>query len=76
MDSAGILEALRREPFEPFAMHLADGRRFDVSHPESVAVGRRRVIVVNRDDSWSVIEPILIVSLDYSGNGHRRSGRR
>jgi hypothetical protein len=68
MDLAGIREALRHRPFEPFAMRLADGRSFDVGHPEMVAVGKRRIVVVHADDSWSVIEPLLVVSLDYNGH--------
>ena len=68
MDLAGIREALGHQPFEPFAMHLADGRSLGVRHPEMVAVGRRRIIVVQPDDSWSVIEPLMVVSLDYNGS--------
>jgi hypothetical protein len=64
MDLHGICEALRRQPFEPFRICLADGRTLAVPHPEMVAVGKRRIIVVKQDDSWSVIEPLLIVSLD------------
>ena len=75
MDVQGVREALRRQPFEPFAIRLADGRTAPVSHPEAVAVGKRRVIVVNRDDSWLVIEPLLIVSLDYNGARRSRGGR-
>ena len=67
MDLEGIRIALRRQPFEPFTIHLSDGRAMAVRHPEFVAVGNRRVIVVAEDDSWSVIEPILIVSIDYDG---------
>jgi hypothetical protein len=76
MDLAGVLEALRRRPFQPFSMRLAYGRALPVTHPESVAVGRRRVIVVGSDDSWSVIEPLMIVSLDYNGAGRGRPGGR
>jgi hypothetical protein len=71
LDLQGVLEALRRQPFEPFAISLADGRSLRVTHPEAVAVGRRRIIVVNPDDSWTVIEPLLIESLDYNG-AHRK----
>lgn len=67
MDLQGIREALQRRPFEPFAMRLADGRSLDVRHPEMVAIGRRRIIVVQPDDSWSVVEPLMVVSLDYNG---------
>jgi hypothetical protein len=47
-------------------MRLADGRSLEVKHPEFVAVGTRRLVVISNDEaeSWSVIEPILIVSLD------------
>jgi hypothetical protein len=75
MDIAGVREALHKQPFEPFAIRLADGRSLSVPHPDFVAVTPRRVIVGAEDDSWSVVEPLLIVSLDYdppkakSGNG-------
>jgi len=72
-DLEGVREALRRRLVEPFAIGLADGRSLDVRHPERMAVGRRRIIVVEPDDSWSVIEPLLIVSLDC--NGERSSTR-
>ncbi|MEJ2704282.1 MAG: hypothetical protein P8Z79_17740 [Sedimentisphaerales bacterium] len=76
MDLQGIREALRRQPFEPFSIRLADGRSLAVPHPEMVAVGKRRIIVVEADDSWSVVEPLLIVSLDYNGKSHPRTNRR
>ena len=65
MDLQGIRDALRRRPFETFLIRLADGRDLVVSHPEAIALGQRRVIIVLPDDSWSVIEPLLVVSLDY-----------
>jgi len=68
MDLAGIREALQHRPFEPFSMRLADGRSLAVRHPEMVAVGKRRIIVVQPDDSWSVVEPLMVVSLDYNGS--------
>ena len=79
MDLNGLREALRKQPFDPFTIRLADGRSLPVSHPEFVAVGTRRVIVVNEDDSWTTIEPLLIVSLDYASpkkNGNGKKGRR
>ncbi len=68
MDIQGIRDALHREPFEPFSIRLADGRLLPVPHPDFVALGPRRIVVVAEDDSWSVIEPPLIVSLDSKGN--------
>ena len=83
MDLNGIREAIRRQPFRPFTIRLADGRSIPVSHPEFVAVGTRLAIVVAGDDSWSVVEPLLIVSLDYEppdsnegGNGSGKHGKK
>jgi hypothetical protein len=76
MDLQGIREALHRQPFEPFRLRLADGQSLPVPHPEMVAVGNRRVIVVGPDDSWSVIEPLLIVSLDYNSKRRPTAKRR
>ena len=76
MDLQGIREALRRQPFEPFSIRLADGRSLDVPHPEMVAVGKRRIIVVKQDDSWTVVEPLPIVSFDYNGKRRPRTNRR
>jgi hypothetical protein len=79
MDIDGLREALRKLPFEPFAIRLAEGRSLPVAHPEFVAVGRRRAVVIGEDDSWSWIEPLLIVSLDSlpaAKGGQNGKGRR
>lgn len=78
MDIAGIREALNRSPFEPFILRLADGRSLPVPHRDFVALTPRRVIVGAEDDSWSIVEPLLVVSLDSmpkknkGGNGSQR----
>lgn len=75
MDLQGIRDALHRQPFEPFSIRLADGRKLPVRHPDFVAVGPRRAIVIGPDNSWMVLEPLLIVSLDYDGK-HRPQTKR
>ena len=66
MDIRGIREALHREPFEPFKICLAEGHELEVPHPDFVAVvGERRIIVVRKDETWAVVEPLLVVSLEY-----------
>jgi hypothetical protein len=79
MDITGIREALHANPFKPFAIRLADGRSLPVPHRDFVALHPRRIIVIAEDSSWSVIEPILIVSLDYGApksNGGNGSSKR
>lgn len=82
MDIEGVREALHRNPFEPFAIRLADGRSLPVYHRDFVALGKRRIVVIDADDSWSIVEPLLIVSLDAlpkpksgrNGGGRKRRG--
>jgi hypothetical protein len=79
MDLDVLREALRQQPFEPFAIRLADGRSLPVYHPEFVAVGKRRAVVIGEEDSWSWIEPLLIVSIDSMPkpkNGQNGKSRR
>jgi len=64
MDIAGVRELMHRQPFEPFVIRLADGRSLPVPHRDFVALTSRRVIVGAEDDTWSIVEPLLIVSLD------------
>ena len=78
MDIQGVREALHREPFQPFVIRLADGRSLPIPHRDFVAVGKRRLIVIEDDDGWSFVEPLMIVSLDQmkktppGGNGKKR----
>jgi len=79
MGLQGIREALHRQPFKPFDIRLADGRRLPVNHSDFAAVGKYRILVVEPDDSRSVVEPRLFVSLDHNGKrrprtNHRKSG--
>lgn len=40
-----VQEALRREPFQPFRIHLTTGKTFDIRHPEFAAVTRSSMFV-------------------------------
>jgi hypothetical protein len=81
MDIAGIREVLHRQPFQPFSIRLADGRSLAVKHRDFVALGTRRIVHVAEDDSTTIIEPLLIVSLDIpptsdAGNGSQSRRRK
>lgn len=68
MDIGGVREALNRQPFQPFELRLADGRAVPVRHPDFIAISpnnRRVVVFTPPDDAMSVIEPLLIVSVEY-----------
>ena len=64
MDLNSIRNALREQPFRPFELWLADGRRVPVKHPEFVAMNQRIVIVTDEESATKILEPLLIVSLE------------
>lgn len=45
MTSQEILNHLTAEPFEPFRIHTASGREYEVPHPEFAQVGRTSVTI-------------------------------
>jgi hypothetical protein len=40
-----IVAELRNAPFQPFRIHLSDGRAFDVLHPDQAMVSRAHVVL-------------------------------
>ncbi|MBI3839922.1 MAG: hypothetical protein HY288_18520 [Planctomycetia bacterium] len=75
MDLNSIRNALHEQPFKPFDLCLADGRRVSIKHPEFVAMNNRVVVVLDEESFSTTIEQLLIVSLEHSaakgkgGNG-------
>jgi len=59
--------ALRNQPFQPFVIHLADGRGIPVRHPEQVAISPagRTFHVVHADDTWNAADLLLVTDLEF-----------
>jgi hypothetical protein len=54
MDPDDLQELRNARPFVPFRLYMADGRTFDVRHPEFVLVGRRgNAVIFESDDATS-----------------------
>jgi hypothetical protein len=72
------IEQLRRmhqtRPFHPFDIHLADGRRLPVDHPELLAMTPPgRTIGVGLDDGTiEIVDLLLVTSLKPRANGRSR----
>ena len=63
---------LRQQAFRPFTIRMADGRSFDVAHPDFLAhsPSGRTVIVFQPDDSYSILDLLLMSELELTaGNG-------
>lgn len=52
-------------PFRPYTIHMGDGRAFFVKHPDflSRSPSGRTVIVHQDDDSFSVLDLLLVTEL-------------
>jgi hypothetical protein len=47
MNAEYFRDLLRRQPFEPFAVHLSGGEVHAVRHPENAAVTQTRLVIVD-----------------------------
>jgi hypothetical protein len=57
-------------PFVPFVIPMADNRDVDVTHPEAIAYGGGRIaVVVKPDDSFEIIDLLLVPSLEVNPGG-------
>ena len=50
--------------FQPFTIRVSDGGRFDVPHPDFIAVGRGIVLLVDTQDRSHILDALHIVSID------------
>ena len=71
-----LREIYSAQPFRPFVIHLADGRKVPVHHRDfimSVPSGRT-IVVAQPDDTLNMIDLLLITDLELTpaGNGSRR----
>jgi len=64
-------------PFQPFDIHLSDGRSFPVDHPEflSQSPGGRTIGVGVADGTIEILDLLLVTSLKPRANGSHRRGR-
>jgi hypothetical protein len=61
-----LRNVLHAAPFQPFTIHLADGRTFNVQHRDFVSHSKsgRTAIVHGEGDSFSIIDLLLVTELD------------
>ena len=63
-------------PFQPFVMHLADRRKIPVAHHDFIiaAPSGRTVIVYQPDDSFNIVDTLLVTDLEVKVNGQHTLG--
>jgi hypothetical protein len=77
MTSEQLRNLWKAEPFHPFTIHLADGRNVAVRHSEFLIASPsgRSIIVYQPDDSFNVIDLLLVTDLEVTSNGRGKGGR-
>ena len=73
-----LREVHRARPFQPFTLHLADGRPIRVPHPEFLAYfspRARTVSVAISEHAFEIIDLLLVTSIEV-GNAKARRRKR
>ncbi len=57
--------AHKATPFQPFTVHMADGRAFHVPHPDFLFMSPtgRTVIICQEDDEFSILDLLLMTEI-------------
>lgn len=69
-----LRKAASARPFFPFTVSLGDGRKFRVGHPEKIMItpeATRTFIVAESGEDYSIIDLLLVTSIDYKQRGSR-----
>jgi hypothetical protein len=63
-----LRDALRRKPFHPFTVHLADGREFLVHHHDFLLISptERSFVIAQLAGGYEIIDPLMVTSLSVS----------
>ncbi len=55
----------QRRPFEPFTIRLSGGEAHAVRHPENLAVGKQRLVVIDPEtDGMAILGLLHVTSLE------------
>ncbi|MEX2170407.1 MAG: hypothetical protein WD851_13920 [Pirellulales bacterium] len=65
-------------PFQPFTLHLADGRSFRVPHRDflSHSPAGRTVIVYGEGENFSILDLLLVTEVEVHNGSSKPRGRR
>jgi hypothetical protein len=70
-----LRSAHHAQPFRPFTLHMADGRAILVPHGDflSYSPTGRTIVVHGLDDSFSVIDLLLVNEIEVHGSARASS---
>ncbi len=65
-----LVDYISAEPFRPFRLNMASGQKFEVRHPENIAIRKTTarvfspVVESSWDEQWHDISLVLIESVE------------
>ena len=65
----------KAQPFKPFTVHLADGSKHSVGHPELMwrTQGGRTIVISLGGEKMAIIDLLLVTKITHgNGTGRRR----
>jgi hypothetical protein len=73
-----VRKLYKAQPFRPFMIHLADGRKIPVVHPEFMASAPtgRTISVYTPDDDFHIIDLQLVTDLEVKSNGRHQHSKK
>jgi hypothetical protein len=73
-----LRELHEARPFRPFTLTLADGRKLAVPHNEFLSLfpSGRFAVLTHADDGFTVIEMLMVTSVDVKVRASAAGGRR
>jgi hypothetical protein len=64
-----LLQLLRSQPFQPFAVQMPNGETFEVRHPEMAALLKSNLIVGSADsDEYQICSLLHIANVKANGS--------
>jgi len=78
MTSVQLRKMVNAQPFRPLDIHLADGRKLHVKHPEFIAASPngRTAIIFDEDDTFEAIDVLHITSIEVRNGRRKRSTKK
>ena len=73
MTKEALRKAITHEPFKPFSLNVADGRRLNVPHQDYISMHPRgrTVVVFGHDEDLEILDVMLITGLSLPGKTGR-----
>jgi hypothetical protein len=72
MTSEQLTKIHTARPFQPFRIHLADGRNFEVEHPEFLAYRGGRIAILLSPELGEFVDLLLVTSIEMIGGTTKR----